>query len=104
MVLECGQGQGDFEACEVHIDTIGLQGSELKYEVLFPQPSGGIVVALEAAQDGHVVQGVGGGVEVVREWEVQLFVANRGPDQSLSTDTLVRLAELVLTLNNFSFN
>eukprot|EP00061_Rhincodon_typus_P001404 g14712.t1 len=35
-----------------------------------------IIVALEEAQDGHV-QGVGGGVEMDRDWEVQSFVANR---------------------------
>eukprot|EP00061_Rhincodon_typus_P016947 g45424.t1 len=38
---------------------------------------GGIVVALEDAQDGHVIQGVGRGVEVVRDWEVLSFVAYR---------------------------
>eukprot|EP00061_Rhincodon_typus_P014959 g42362.t1 len=32
------------------------------------------------------------------------FFLSRGPDQSHSTDTLIHLAELVLTLNNFSFN
>ncbi|XP_048461245.1 uncharacterized protein LOC125484857 [Rhincodon typus] len=32
------------------------------------------------------------------------FFLSRRPDQSPSTDTLIRLAELVLTLNNFSFN
>eukprot|EP00061_Rhincodon_typus_P002265 g17029.t1 len=70
-------GRGNFGAYEVHIDTIGLQGSQVKHEVLFLQPLGGIIVALEEAQDGHVVQEVGGEVEVVRNWEVQLFVANR---------------------------
>eukprot|EP00061_Rhincodon_typus_P000342 g11375.t1 len=29
---------------------------------------------------------------------------SRRPDQSPSSDNLVRLAELILTLNNFSFN
>eukprot|EP00061_Rhincodon_typus_P000995 g13396.t1 len=70
LVLGCSRGQGDFEACEVYIETIGLQGSQAEYEVLFLQPSGGIVVVLEEAQDGHVVQALGGGVEVVRNWEV----------------------------------
>eukprot|EP00061_Rhincodon_typus_P005102 g24179.t1 len=32
------------------------------------------------------------------------FFLSRGPNQSPSTDTLIRLAELVLTLNYFSFN
>eukprot|EP00061_Rhincodon_typus_P017449 g46150.t1 len=32
------------------------------------------------------------------------FFLSRRPNQSLSTDTLIRLIELVLTLNNFSFN
>eukprot|EP00061_Rhincodon_typus_P018508 g47706.t1 len=45
-----------------------------EYEVLFLQFSGGIVMTLEEAQDGHVVQGVGGGVEVVHDWEVLSFV------------------------------
>eukprot|EP00061_Rhincodon_typus_P001303 g14353.t1 len=36
-----------------------------------------IIVTLQEAEDGHVVQGVGGGVEMVRDWEVQTFVANR---------------------------
>eukprot|EP00061_Rhincodon_typus_P000456 g11780.t1 len=31
------------------------------------------------------------------------FFLSRGPNQSPSTDTLIRLAELVLTPNNFSF-
>eukprot|EP00061_Rhincodon_typus_P002034 g16420.t1 len=68
---------GDFEACKVHTETSVLQGSQADYEVLLFQPSGGIVVALEEAQDGHAVQGVGGEVEVVRDWEVQSFVMNR---------------------------
>lgn len=55
LVLGCGRGRGDFETCEIHIDTIGLQGSQAEYELLFLQPSGGIVVALQEAQDGHVV-------------------------------------------------
>eukprot|EP00061_Rhincodon_typus_P012305 g37948.t1 len=50
---------------------------EAEYEVLLLQFLGGIVVTLEAAQDGHVTQGVGGGVEVVRNWKVLSFVANR---------------------------
>eukprot|EP00061_Rhincodon_typus_P000455 g11778.t1 len=32
------------------------------------------------------------------------FFLTRRPDQSLSTDTLIHLAELVLTLNNFPSN
>eukprot|EP00061_Rhincodon_typus_P005800 g25753.t1 len=32
------------------------------------------------------------------------YFLSRRPDQSPSTDTLIRLTELVLTLNNFSFN
>eukprot|EP00061_Rhincodon_typus_P004829 g23518.t1 len=38
---------------------------------------GGVIVILEEAQDGHVGQGVGGGVEVVRNWKVLSFVVNR---------------------------
>eukprot|EP00061_Rhincodon_typus_P017072 g45605.t1 len=37
----------------------------------------GVIVTLEEAQDGHVIQGVGGGVEVVRNWKVLSFVVNR---------------------------
>eukprot|EP00061_Rhincodon_typus_P004254 g22130.t1 len=32
------------------------------------------------------------------------FFLSRRPDQSPSTDTLICLTELILTLNNFSFN
>eukprot|EP00061_Rhincodon_typus_P002312 g17169.t1 len=32
------------------------------------------------------------------------FFLSHKPDQSPSTDTLIRLTELILTLNNFSFN
>eukprot|EP00061_Rhincodon_typus_P015244 g42810.t1 len=39
--------------------------------------AGGIIVTLEETQYGHVTQGVGGGVEVVCDWEVLSFVANR---------------------------
>eukprot|EP00061_Rhincodon_typus_P000829 g12895.t1 len=60
-------GWGDFETCKVYIEIIGRQSSLAEYEVLFLQPSDGIVVALEEAQDGHVVQGVRGGVEVARD-------------------------------------
>eukprot|EP00061_Rhincodon_typus_P001918 g16129.t1 len=49
----------------------------MRNEVLLLQFPGGIVVTLEEDQDGHVVQGVGGGVEVVCEWKVLPFVANR---------------------------
>eukprot|EP00061_Rhincodon_typus_P000694 g12469.t1 len=35
------------------------------------------MMTLEKAQGGHVIQGVGGGIEVVRDWEVLSFVANR---------------------------
>eukprot|EP00061_Rhincodon_typus_P016072 g44091.t1 len=38
---------------------------------------GGVIVTLVEAQDGHVAQGVGGGVEMVRDWKVVLFVENR---------------------------
>eukprot|EP00061_Rhincodon_typus_P008607 g31357.t1 len=38
---------------------------------------GGVIVTLEAAQDGHVAQRVGGGVEIVGDRKVLAFVANR---------------------------
>eukprot|EP00061_Rhincodon_typus_P006900 g28007.t1 len=34
-------------------------------------------VALEEAQDGHAIQGVGGGVKMVDNWKVMLFVTYR---------------------------
>eukprot|EP00061_Rhincodon_typus_P002347 g17282.t1 len=49
----------------------------MEYEVLLLQFLGRIVVTLKEAQDGHVVQGVGGGVGVVHDWKVLSFVANR---------------------------
>eukprot|EP00061_Rhincodon_typus_P001947 g16215.t1 len=36
-----------------------------------------VIVTLEEARDGRVVQGVGGGVEMVHDWKVLSFVANR---------------------------
>eukprot|EP00061_Rhincodon_typus_P006311 g26834.t1 len=50
------------------------EAPKLEYEVLqFPD---GIIVTLEEAQGGHVIQGARGGVEVVRGWKVS-FVMNR---------------------------
>eukprot|EP00061_Rhincodon_typus_P001688 g15464.t1 len=45
--------------------------------MLLLQFPGGVIVTLEEAQDEHVVQGVAGGVEVVRNWKVLSFVANK---------------------------
>eukprot|EP00061_Rhincodon_typus_P002152 g16750.t1 len=45
--------------------------------MLFLQFPGDVIVTLEEAQDGHVAQGMGGGVEVVRDWEVLSFVMTR---------------------------
>eukprot|EP00061_Rhincodon_typus_P011155 g35963.t1 len=53
------------------------EAPKAEYEVLLLQFVGGIIVTLEEAQDGHVAQGVGEGVEVVRDWKVLSFVANR---------------------------
>eukprot|EP00061_Rhincodon_typus_P009526 g33099.t1 len=50
---------------------------KVEYEVLLLQFLDSIIVTLEEAQDGHVTQGVGGGVEIVRNWKVLSFVANR---------------------------
>eukprot|EP00061_Rhincodon_typus_P010768 g35304.t1 len=48
-----------------------------EYEVLLLQFLGGVIVTLEEAQDGPAVQGVGRGVEVVRNWKVLTFVMNK---------------------------
>eukprot|EP00061_Rhincodon_typus_P002499 g17728.t1 len=53
------------------------KGPKAEYEVLLLQYLGGVIVALEEAQGGHVIQGVGGGAEVVCDWKVLSFVANR---------------------------
>eukprot|EP00061_Rhincodon_typus_P003493 g20227.t1 len=37
----------------------------------------GVIVTLEEAQDGHVTQEVGGGVEMVCDWKVLSFVTYR---------------------------
>eukprot|EP00061_Rhincodon_typus_P016471 g44707.t1 len=48
-----------------------------EYEVLLLQFARGVIVTLEEAQDGHVAQEVGGGVEMVRDWKVLSFVLSR---------------------------
>eukprot|EP00061_Rhincodon_typus_P007264 g28793.t1 len=60
--------------CEELNPTSASKADDEVLLLLFP---GGVVVTLEEAQDGHVVQGVGGGVEVVRDWKVLSFVTNR---------------------------
>eukprot|EP00061_Rhincodon_typus_P005492 g25059.t1 len=45
--------------------------------MVFLRFPGDIIVTLEEAQDGHVTQGLGGGVEMVRNQKVFSFVANR---------------------------
>eukprot|EP00061_Rhincodon_typus_P000902 g13137.t1 len=57
----------------------GIRGRAPKaeYEVLILPFAGGVIVTLKEAQDGHVAQGVGGGVEMVRDQKVLSFVANR---------------------------
>eukprot|EP00061_Rhincodon_typus_P007722 g29707.t1 len=40
---------------------------------------GGVIVTLEEDQDGHITQGVSGGVKMVRDWKVLSFVAHRAP-------------------------
>eukprot|EP00061_Rhincodon_typus_P009083 g32278.t1 len=49
----------------------------MEYEVLLLQFVGGVIVALEEGQDGHVTQGTGGGVKMVHDWKVLSFVTNR---------------------------
>eukprot|EP00061_Rhincodon_typus_P002914 g18810.t1 len=46
-------------------------------EVLLLQFADGVIVTLEEAQDGHVTQGLGGGVQIVGNWKVVVFVAYR---------------------------
>eukprot|EP00061_Rhincodon_typus_P004045 g21620.t1 len=41
------------------------------------QFAGGVIVALEEAQDGHVTRGVGGGVKMVGDRKVLSFVMYR---------------------------
>eukprot|EP00061_Rhincodon_typus_P015229 g42789.t1 len=48
-----------------------------EYEVLLLKFPGGVIVTMEEAQDGHVFQGLGGGVEVVHDWKLSSSVANR---------------------------
>eukprot|EP00061_Rhincodon_typus_P008962 g32041.t1 len=101
-------------------------------------------VALEEAQDGRVIKGMGEGIKMVSNWKVVLIITYRAqmlhetvpesaldltdveeatsgamdtegcralhifleqrPEPSPPTTTLLSLAALVFTLNNFSFN
>eukprot|EP00061_Rhincodon_typus_P001500 g14970.t1 len=45
--------------------------------MLLLQFAGGVIVTLEGAQDGHVTQGMGGGVEMVCNWKMLSLVVNR---------------------------
>eukprot|EP00061_Rhincodon_typus_P003272 g19685.t1 len=53
-------------------------GSKAEFEVLLLQFPDGVIVTLEEAQDERVALGVGGAVEMVRDWKVFSFVMNRG--------------------------
>eukprot|EP00061_Rhincodon_typus_P008803 g31741.t1 len=53
------------------------EAPEAEYEMLLQQFAGGIIVTLKEAQDGHVIQGMGGGVKMVGDQKVLSFVANR---------------------------
>eukprot|EP00061_Rhincodon_typus_P002694 g18237.t1 len=55
-------------------EAIGLSAPEAKYDVLLLQFADGVIVTLEEAQDGHVTQRVRGGVNMVRNQKVLLFV------------------------------
>eukprot|EP00061_Rhincodon_typus_P003112 g19308.t1 len=68
---------GDFETGKIHIEAIGLPAPKAEYEVLLLQFPDGVIVTLGEAQDGHVTQRVGGGVEMVRDRKVLSFVTNR---------------------------
>eukprot|EP00061_Rhincodon_typus_P008061 g30329.t1 len=50
---------------------------EVEYEVLLLQFMGGVIMALEEAQDGHVTHGVEGGIEIVRHQKALSFFGNR---------------------------
>eukprot|EP00061_Rhincodon_typus_P001742 g15640.t1 len=54
------------------------QAPKAEYEALLLEFAGGVIVTLEEVQDEYVTQGVGGGVEIVRDWKVLSFVMNRG--------------------------
>eukprot|EP00061_Rhincodon_typus_P008388 g30948.t1 len=64
----------DVNCCKI---VFMIPGPEVDYEVVHLQFAGGVIVTLEEAQDGHVTQGVGGGVETVRDWKALSFVAYR---------------------------
>eukprot|EP00061_Rhincodon_typus_P003766 g20914.t1 len=49
----------------------------MEYEVLLLQFAGGVTGTLEEAQDGRVNQGVGGGVKMVGDRKVVVFVVYR---------------------------
>eukprot|EP00061_Rhincodon_typus_P010969 g35640.t1 len=50
------------------------EAPEAEYEVLLVQFAGGVIVALEEAQDGHVTQGVGGRAKMVSDRKVVLII------------------------------
>eukprot|EP00061_Rhincodon_typus_P001577 g15181.t1 len=75
--MGCGRRWGDFETGKIHIEAIGFKAPEAEHEVLLLQFVGGGTVVPDEAQDGHVTQGVGGGVEVIRDQKVLSFVVNR---------------------------
>eukprot|EP00061_Rhincodon_typus_P016391 g44584.t1 len=52
-------------------------GSEAEYEVLLLQFACGIIVALEDAQDEHVIKGVGEGVKMVSNQKVLSIIMYR---------------------------
>eukprot|EP00061_Rhincodon_typus_P006860 g27929.t1 len=56
---------------------VSVRVPKAEYEVLLLQFPGGVIVTLEDAQDGHIIQGVGGRVKMVCDRKVSLFVANR---------------------------
>eukprot|EP00061_Rhincodon_typus_P016665 g44996.t1 len=56
---------------------ITLQAPEAEYEVLLLQFADGVIVTLKEAQDGHVTQALGGGVKMVGDQKVLLFVMYR---------------------------
>eukprot|EP00061_Rhincodon_typus_P001902 g16087.t1 len=63
---------------EIEIGGVELgKAPEAEYEVLFLQFACGIIVALEEAQDGHTIKAVRGGVKMVGDRKVLLFIVYR---------------------------
>eukprot|EP00061_Rhincodon_typus_P015855 g43769.t1 len=88
--------------------TVSISMTELSPEAGVLCPSTGGMLELptyirDTTQALHLVQHFRfpGPQHLIFTMDVLCFFLSRRPDQFLSTDTLIRLVELVLTLNNF---